>query len=180
MDQNKEEIDLTPNEVTCQPEATRSSDQTTTKAPNFYGQTPPFMPQAPQTQQYDQQPQYPQNAQSSPFQNNVTWQNGIPPMPPVQTLSSGKGYSISSLILGIISVVTSGGILSFITSILAIVFGIVGRKKSKAVLGKSSGLATAGFILGIIGISLTLLYFACSIALDMMLELEGDYGDYDY
>ena len=60
-----------------------------------------------------------------------------------------KGLSIASMVLGIISVVLFCiWYISLPCSILAIIFGIVGRKKG----GK--GMAIAGLVLGIIAISL--------------------------
>jgi hypothetical protein len=57
---------------------------------------------------------------------------------------AGKGLAIASLILGIVGMVCCCG---GITSILAIVLGIIARSK-----GYKSGMATIGIILGAVGI----------------------------
>lgn len=69
-----------------------------------------------------------------------------------------NGKAIASLILGIISCAGSisyivGWFVGIICGIIAIVFGVKARKEEK------SGMALAGFILGIIGTSL------CSLTL---------------
>ncbi len=77
-----------------------------------------------------------------------------PPMPPYIPDSSIKqengkeGFAIASLVLGILGVFSS----SFgLTSILAIIFGALGKSSKK------QGLAKAGLILGIIGLVLAVL-----------------------
>ena len=85
--------------------------------------------------------------------------------------NDGKGFSIAALVLGIVGVV--GVIISllhfavYVTSacaILGIIFGALGRIKCKAATGRSSGLATAGLVLGIIGTSLSIVGLVCNIA----------------
>lgn len=67
----------------------------------------------------------------------------------------GRGLSITALVLGICGValcwLPSLNVIVLACGILGIVFGYIGRKKSIAAYGKASGLATAGFVLGIIG-----------------------------
>lgn len=83
-------------------------------------------------------------------------------------VSEGKGFSVAALVLGIIGIVGS-----FITivcyfalpcAILGIVFGVKGRRRSTLVRGKSSGLATAGLVLGIIGTVFAALGLICTLA----------------
>ena len=61
-----------------------------------------------------------------------------------------KGLSIASMILGIVSIVgyCINGYLVLVCAILAIVFGVIGKKKG----GK--GMAMTGFILGIIALAI--------------------------
>jgi hypothetical protein len=79
-----------------------------------------------------------------------------PPMPG-QVVSGVKtsGMAVASLVLGITGLV----IIPFITSILAIIFGVIGlgqiKRSNGAITGK--GMAVAGLILGIIGIVFTIL-----------------------
>lgn len=76
-----------------------------------------------------------------------------------------NGFATASLILGIISVLSSFSLYIIIFHLVGIVVGIVGivlgimaRKK------KTSGMATAGFVLSIIGTSLCGLEFMACIA----------------
>lgn len=64
-----------------------------------------------------------------------------------------KGFSIASMVLGIISIVLFCiWYLSIPCAILAIIFGIVGMKKG----GK--GMAIAGLVLGIIAVAIVLIF----------------------
>ena len=81
----------------------------------------------------------------------------------------GKGFSVAALVLGIIGII--GAFMPFIISIfttvcaiLGLIFGVIGRKKSKNTLGRASGLATAGMILGIIGTSFAAIGIICTLA----------------
>jgi hypothetical protein len=64
-----------------------------------------------------------------------------PPQPP-----KNNGWAIASLICGIL------GCIPVITSLLAIVFGIMGIKKSNEPQTSGKGLAIVGIVLGIIGV----------------------------
>ena len=80
-------------------------------------------------------------------------------MNPMEQQNSGKGFCIAALILGIGGIV---GILvvpflSFVASLLAVIFGAKGRKKTAAALGKANGMGTAGLVLGIVGMVLDVL-----------------------
>ncbi len=83
--------------------------------------------------------------------------------------NTGKGLSIAGLVLGIVSAVFGWfgviGIIALICGIVGIVCAVMGKKKAKAA-GISSGLATAGLVLSIIGTSLAgigvLACFACA------------------
>ncbi|MBQ7788977.1 MAG: DUF4190 domain-containing protein [Clostridia bacterium] len=83
------------------------------------------------------------------------------------TVSDGKGFSIAALILGVIGVIGSFiPLISYVTAVCAIlglVFGVLGRSRSFEATGKASGMATAGFVLGIIGTSFAVLGVVCSI-----------------
>lgn len=79
----------------------------------------------------------------------------------------GKNLSIAALVLGILGIV--GGsipVVCYFTTVCAIwgiVLGVKGRKKSVAVHGKPSGLATAGLVLGIIGTAFAVLGLICTV-----------------
>lgn len=78
----------------------------------------------------------------------------------------GKKLSIAALVLGILGIV--GGwipVVCYFTTVcavLGIIFGVKGRRKSIAVYGKPSGLATAGLVLGIIGTAFAVLGLVCT------------------
>ncbi len=99
--------------------------------------------------------------------------------PPQAPINDGKGLSVAALVLGLLGILGSWvfllpggvvlGIFTIIFSILSVVFGVIGRKKSKLVYGKASGLATAGLVLGIISLSLAALNLICTLACDAAL-----------
>lgn len=76
----------------------------------------------------------------------------LPSMPPAPALPGQRaGGAVASLVLGIIGVVTCP---LLILSVLAIVFGALARKRIKASGGQlgGKGQATAGLVLGIVGL----------------------------
>ncbi len=78
--------------------------------------------------------------------------------PPIvnQPSDEGKGLSIAGLVLGILGLIGAWipvvCYFTLVCAILGIIFGVKGRKKSVEANGKASGLATAGLVLGIIGV----------------------------
>ena len=94
--------------------------------------------------------------------NNVFVPQQTPPA------NNGTGFSIAALVLGIVGIIGAWiPIVCYFTGICAIlglVFGVIGRKKTKAATGRASGLATAGFVLGIIGVSFAVLGLICILA----------------
>jgi hypothetical protein len=93
----------------------------------------------------------------------------VPPPPAIQTVAvpppaaaAGNGFSVASLVLGIVGVVLTitvvGGL---ICDVLAVVFGALGRTKAReagGAHGTNAALATAGMILGLVGLGLLLLF----------------------
>jgi hypothetical protein len=77
---------------------------------------------------------------------------GWPGMPPAPQ----NGMGIAAMVLGIVSctLFCLYGIVSLVTGILAVVFGIKGRKRAEAGVATNHGQAQAGLIMGIIGIIL--------------------------
>lgn len=75
------------------------------------------------------------------------------PMPesPVPGAAPQNGMGTAALVLGILQFFCLGTV----GSILAIVFGKIGMNKADQGLATNRGAAKAGFILGIIGIALT-------------------------
>jgi len=77
------------------------------------------------------------------------------------TAASGRNpMAIASLVMGILSLVFN---LLFVPSILAIVFSVRGRAAA-SVTGIGRGMATAGLILGVVGIAVGGLMFLVNIA----------------
>ena len=77
--------------------------------------------------------------------------------------NTGKNLSIAALVCGILGIV--GGFIpvvqyfTTVLSILAIIFGVMGRKR----MGGKSGLATAGLVLGIVALALSVLGIICAV-----------------
>ncbi len=92
----------------------------------------------------------------------------------------GKKLSIAALVLGILGIV--GGwipVVCYFTTvcaILGVIFGVKGRKKSIAAEGKASGLATAGLVLGIIGVVFAVLGLICTVICSAALCAAGSAG----
>ncbi|MEU0168111.1 DUF4190 domain-containing protein [Streptomyces iakyrus] len=77
---------------------------------------------------------------------------GWPGMP----MAPQNGMGVAAMVLGIISctLFCLYGVVSLVTGILAVVFGIKGRKRAEAGVATNHGQAQAGLIMGIIGIIL--------------------------
>lgn len=81
--------------------------------------------------------------------------------------STGKGFSIAALVLGIVSCVLAWfymiNIAALITSIVGVVLAALGRKKAREA-GAPTGMGTAGLVLSIVALSLSAIGFiACTI-----------------
>lgn len=109
------------------------------------------------------------------------------PFPEQKKPNYGKIFGIVSLVLGIIGVLTVCCccclyFLSFALGAAAIVFAILSRKY----LGKFSGLAIAGLILGIVAVLLFLVIFAFDLWLSALSVTEIEeifiemFGEEDY
>ena len=88
--------------------------------------------------------------------------------------NTGKNFSIAALVCGILGIVGSFiPIVSYFTLVLAIlgiVFGVKGRKMATP---ETKGLATAGFVLGIIGVCFAVIGVICAICAVGMLASMG-------
>lgn len=91
--------------------------------------------------------------------------NQMPGQPPI---NDGYSFSVAALICGILGIIGSWiPVVTYFTTVFAIlglVFGLKGRKMSIAAHGKASGMATAGFVLGIIGVAFAVLGLICLVA----------------
>ncbi len=101
--------------------------------------------------------------QNQNFQNP----NFMPPQPPTGPMNDGKGMSIAALVCGILGII--GGFIPFVSyfttvlAVLGLIFGVIGRKKSTLAYGKASGIATAGLVLGVIGVAFAVIGLLCTI-----------------
>ncbi|WP_039933779.1 DUF4190 domain-containing protein [Streptomyces viridochromogenes] len=122
---------------------------------------PPVAPTGPATGGYGY-PGYPQGGYGWP---------GMPPAPQ-------NGIGIAAMVLGIVSctLFCLYGVVSLITGILAVVFGIKGRKRAEAGVATNHGQAQAGLIMGIIGIILGIAVIVL-IAVGITAAINSD--DYD-
>ncbi|HAN72810.1 MAG TPA: hypothetical protein DCQ36_14635 [Actinobacteria bacterium] len=76
------------------------------------------------------------------------------PMPPQgQPAMPQNGMGTAALVMGILQFVCLGTI----GSVLAIIFGKIGMNKADQGLANNRGVAKAGFVLGIVGLALTVL-----------------------
>lgn len=73
--------------------------------------------------------------------------------------SETNGYAIAALVLGIIALLFD--VLLFIPSILAVIFGVIGLKRSEET-GTGRGMSIAGIVLGIIAFSIYLVIIICA------------------
>lgn len=84
-----------------------------------------------------------------------------------ETVNDGKGMSIAALVLGILGIVGAWipvvQYFTLVCAILGIIFGVKARQKAAAA-GVPTGLATAGFVLGIIGTACEVIGIICTIA----------------
>lgn len=88
-------------------------------------------------------------------------------LPPVENKQLGTGFSITALVLGILSLILAW---FYIINVSAIIFGIIGivmaaigRKKSIAA-GAPSGIGTAGLVTSIIGLAIGMVGFiSCTV-----------------
>ena len=88
-----------------------------------------------------------------------------------------KNISIAALVCGILGIVGSFipvvQYFTLVLAILGIVFGVKGRKLAEP---GNTGLATAGFVLGIIGTAIGAIGVICAICTISSLGILGAYG----
>ena len=78
----------------------------------------------------------------------------------------GNGQAVASLVLGLIAVpLMCFWYIAFPCAVLAIVFGVIGRSKASKQGARGKGMATAGLVLGIIGVLLPILVIGGLLAL---------------
>ncbi len=88
-------------------------------------------------------------------------------------VNDGNGLSIASMVLGIVSIPF---FIFLIPSVLAIVFGFMGKSRAVKATGKSSGFAIAGIVTGFVSLGFLIVYalfiaiFISAVAKDMPQE----------
>ncbi|MFE2218174.1 DUF4190 domain-containing protein [Streptomyces canus] len=127
---------------------------------------PPIGPEGPGAPVGYGYPNYPQGYGGWP----------APPMPPQ------NGMGVAAMVLGILScaLFCMYGILSLVLGVLAIVFGIKGRKRAQRGEATNHGQAQAGFIMGIIGTILgvaVIVLLAIGITAAINSDDDSDYYD---
>ncbi|MEU3932044.1 DUF4190 domain-containing protein [Streptomyces sp. NPDC029044] len=102
---------------------------------------------------------------------------GWPGMP----MAPQNGMGVAAMVLGIISctLFCMYGVVSLVTGILAVVFGIKGRKRAEAGVATNHGQAQAGLIMGIIGIILGITVIVL-IAVGITAAINSDRNDDPY
>ena len=117
-------------------------------------------------------------ANPSPYNYNNTYSTPNTPL----TNNNSNGFGIASLILGIcsIAICCCYGV-GAIPAIIGLILGILQNKKN------ANGIATAGIILGIIGILLNVVYLIYMVVFlsdgglqDIIDEFSSSYPDYSY
>jgi hypothetical protein len=124
---------------------------------------PPIAPTAPTAPAGYGYPGYPQG---------YGWP-GLPPAPQ-------NGMGVAAMVLGILAccLFCVYGVVSIILGILAIVFGVKGRRKAEAGLANNHGQALAGLITGIIGLFLGIAVVILMIV-GITAALNEDDSDYE-
>lgn len=89
---------------------------------------------------------------------------------PPAASNPGKGLGITGMVMGIVSLLCNtvcscmyGSVLGFPLSIVGLILSIIAKKKSKAA-GCSNGMATAGFVMNLIGVILCALAILAIVA----------------
>lgn len=131
---------------------------------NPYAQQSYQQPQQPYTQQGYQQPQQPyaqqgyQQMPQNPYQNGYQQPSYTTSYYQYNTAanvqqSENDLFAIASLVLGIVGIVTC---CTFLPSILGLIFGIVSKAKNDGT--RPTGVSTAGIILSVIGLLLSVFW----------------------
>ena len=100
-----------------------------------------------------------QNNNQSNKQLPVTEENTVNNNNTAQADTEQKGFSITALVCGILSICCLNIYVSIVLSILGIVFGVIGKKKGAAKLGQ------AGMVCGIVGLSFIVIFYIIAFLL---------------
>ena len=138
---------------------------------------------------------YGQNQNNQPNQNQGQFyggpydmhNNGYNPQQNAPQRPYSTGFGITSLILGIASIVLFWSGLNIVAGILAIIFGAIQIGKNKQFVNTSNGASIGGIIFGIIGIFLSVIFYTVLVMGIFRSGLAGiikneikDNGGYEY
>ena len=129
--------------------------------PQGSGDTPPPPPPAGYGAPAEQPPAY--GAPAGPPAGYGAPAFGQPPGAfgaPGGHTSPKNGFGIAALVLGILSLVTWFFLVGGLLGLIAIILGVIGRKRAKRGEATNGGMALAGIITGAIGLLLTILAVA--------------------
>ena len=101
-----------------------------------------------------------------------------PPYPPYPQRPPQNGLGIAGMVLGIVSLVTCW--VGLVPAILAIVFGRIGMVRADRGEASNKGMATAGFIMGIVGVGVWVLFIVLVIVLAIVGDDSPHRGYYRY
>lgn len=139
------------------PYAQQSYQQSPYAQQNYQQQNPyaqqGYQQQNPYTQQgYQQQNPY-QNGYQQPTYTTTSSYYQYNPAVGVQPTAENDGFAVASLVLSIVGVITC---CTFVPSILGLIFGIVSKTKNDGT--RPTGVSTAGIILSVIGLLLSIFW----------------------
>lgn len=89
------------------------------------------------------------------------WGQPAPYGAPVPAGPRRNGFGIAALVLGVVSIC---GFTLVVPPVLAIVFGFLGRGRAKRGEATNKGMATAGAVLGVVTLTLSVLVYGLLIA----------------
>lgn len=105
-------------------------------------------------------------------EHGATWASApYGEVPPTSYLAAGSPNSLAlaSLVLGIMSVVFCWwGLLALTMIVLSIVFGVIGRRRARRGMGRQR-MATAGVVLGVVGLGLYVAVVLSSIGISWVI-----------
>ena len=138
---------------------------------------------------------YGQNQYNQPDQNQGQFyggpydmhNNGYNPQQNVPQRPYSTGFGVTSLILGIASIVLFWSGLNIVAGILAIIFGAIQLGKNKQFANTTNGVSIGGIVCGIIGIFLSVIFYTVLVLGIFRSGLAGiikneikDNGGYEY
>lgn len=104
-------------------------------------------------------PAYGAPAYGAPAYGGGPAYGGAPPR------GASNGLGTAALVLGVLAVLTGFFLIGGLLGIVAVVLGVLGRRKAKRGEATNGGMALAGIVLGVIGVLLAVVAIATTLAL---------------